>query len=373
MENKQRKWTKEKLISKTIELNPVMSKYEFVSDFEAINKHIILKDKYGLLRVLPSNLIKGKTPTIQSAINKTKYWVNMILERFGDRYDYSSVQYINNSNKVIIICKKHGEFLQSPQKHLSGEGCPTCAYENASRNLSCSHEEFIDKLKFKNPQILEEVCFIDEYTNRDTYMLAQSKYGVVKLKPGKLLSGRMFTIESAINKNDYVKNEFIAIHGNLYDYSSVEYISHKTKVIIKCKEHGEFLCTPSNHKKGRGCPKCSSSKGESCVLYVLEKLHIEYDTEYSLDGCFCEKPLRFDFYIESLNVAIEYDGVGHFEPVDFGGMGDEYAATEFQLVQKRDKIKNQYCKDNKIKLIRIPYWDIENIEDILMKELVLKE
>ena len=64
-----------------------------------------------------------------------------------------------------------------------------------------------------------------------------------------------------------------------------------------------------------------------------------------------------------LIVCIEYDGIQHFEPIERFGGKEEFSRTKI-----RDNIKTQYCKDNNIKLIRIPYWDFDNIEMILKKQ-----
>ena len=83
-----------------------------------------------------------------------------------------------------------------------------------------------------------------------------------------------------------------------------------------------------------------------------------------------EDKLPFDFYIPSLNIAIEYDGEDHYMFV-FRGKGDTYekAFNRFIGTKVRDTIKTMYCKENNIKLIRIPYWDFDRIEEILEKEL----
>ena len=65
----------------------------------------------------------------------------------------------------------------------------------------------------------------------------------------------------------------------------------------------------------------------------------------------------------------EYDGLGHFEPINFGGKREEEVIEIFKEGQIRDQIKNKYCKDNNITLIRIPYWDFDNIENILKEHL----
>ena len=83
------------------------------------------------------------------------------------------------------------------------------------------------------------------------------------------------------------------------------------------------------------------------------------------DDCKNKNTLPFDFYIPSLNVAIEYDGIQHYEPVDiFGGQ------EQFEIQQKNDNIKNEYCKNNNLKLYRISYKDFDNLEEII-KEIVI--
>ena len=109
----------------------------------------------------------------------------------GDKYDYSKVEYKNIDTKVCIICPKHGEFLQTPYKHIKNkQNCPKC-------------------------------------------------------------KGKVTTLEEFIEES---KN----IHGEIYDYSKVEFINATKKVCIICKTHGEFYMTPNSHLSGQGCPKCAT-------------------------------------------------------------------------------------------------------------------
>lgn len=84
---------------------------------------------------------------------------------------------------------------------------------------------------------------------------------------------------------------------------------------------------------------------------------------------YIKKNCVFDFYLPDYNILIEYDGEQHFKPVDFASKGLEWATKIFEYNQIKDKIKNDYCKDNNIRLIRIPYWDFDNIETILASEI----
>lgn len=78
---------------------------------------------------------------------------------------------------------------------------------------------------------------------------------------------------------------------------------------------------------------------------------------------------RFDLYVEELNLAIEYDGEGHFMPIDFAGKGIEHATEQFERCQMRDEIKNRYCFENNIHLLRIPYTQQDNIEELIIETI----
>lgn len=126
----------------------------------------------------------------------TCFFIKTAKKIHRNKYDYSKVNYIDYYTKIIIICKKHGEFLQNAGKHLRGNGCSKCSYEKSSENQRCSNTNFIKKAK--------------------------------------------------------------EIHGKKYDYSKIEYINVFSKIKIICGLHGEFLQTPHNHLLGTGCPTCAN-------------------------------------------------------------------------------------------------------------------
>ncbi len=127
-----------------------------------------------------------------------------------------------------------------------------------------------------------------------------------------------------------------------------------------------------------GCPACLTnrkSKGERKVYSELEKLGYNFTPEKTFPGakgCFSYKGqkncnlLRFDAYIvkDGKEICVEFDGEQHYKPVEYYG-GEE----GFIITQENDRAKNEYCKKNKIILIRIPYWDYNNINKILEKEI----
>ena len=164
---------------------------------------------------------------------------------------------------------------------------------------------------------------------------------------------KTYNIESV---NEYLKDNNIPL-------VCIEYAG-KThdKSRFKCLIHGtEFMC-PFNKVKSdnQRCPKCSSSKGENLIDEYLSNKEIEYVRQKTFDGCMNKGLLKFDFYIPKLNLAIEYDGEQHFKPVEqFGGK------EAFVLVRENDEIKNRFCRENNINLLRISYKNIKKISKIL--------
>lgn len=157
--------------------------------------------------------------------------------------------------------------------------------------------------------------------------------------------------------SDFIEKSKI-IHGDLYDYSKVDYISAHKKVIIICKKHGEFQQTPNSHYKRNGCPICKKSKGEKTIEKFLIDNSILFKSQKRFDDCKNIKYLFFDFYLPDYKICIEFDGEQHYTKYRFEDNNDK-----FKIRKKRDEIKTNFCLKNDIKLIRIKY--DENIEDKL--------
>jgi very-short-patch-repair endonuclease len=135
---------------------------------------------------------------------------------------------------------------------------------------------------------------------------------------------------------------------------------------IACKKHGEFEQRPDNHLRGDGCPSCNNSVGENLVENYLIRNNLSFKKEKTFKDCKNKEVLSFDFYLENLNTIIEFDGIQHYEPIEyFGGL------ENFTYRKLNDEIKNEYCKNNNIRLIRIPFYDINRIEEILKRELTM--
>ena len=161
-------------------------------------------------------------------------------------------------------------------------------------------------------------------------------------------------------------------YGDLYEYDIDGFIDLDNLTEVYCKQHQRwFEVFPKEHINGKRCPFDNESKGETMVRVFLEKNKIKFNQYHKLKGCFSTLNnkcilLTFDFYLPELNVTIEYDGEQHYRPIErFGGE----KTYERQVIL--DEIKNKFCKESNIKLIRIPYTvkKQKDINDILSKEL----
>lgn len=201
----------------------------------------------------------------------------------GEKYDYSKVEYKNSKTKVCIICPEHGEFMQIPNSHLMGCGCPKCGKVKHIKNETLTTEDFIkraravhgdkydySKVEYKNAN--EKVCIICP-KHGEFWQTPASHYNMKRNCP--LCSHQSFpsTKEQFIEKARKV-------HGDKYDYSKVEYKNNKTKVCITCPKHGDFFVRPDNHIHGAGCKKCSvisthilQTKGKDDFINEAKKVH----------------------------------------------------------------------------------------------------
>jgi len=361
------KLTTEDFIKKSRNIHGYKYDYSLVN---YINNHIKVKiicPKHGIFEQTTYTHYNGcGCPKCAGQFMNTKYFIQKAKEKHNNKYDYSLVNYINNYIKVKIICSKHGEFLQRPNDHLSDKGCPKC---NGGVKLNC--EEFIEKAKIKHSDKYDYslVDYINSITN---VKIICSIHGIFKQKPANHLRGCICQKCAAIKKANNRKKsceEFIEqsnrIHNNKYNYSLVEYKHDKIKVNIICSKHGEFLQKPNHHLNGNGCPKCNDSKGEKNIKKFLMEKDIKHECQKTFNNCINERKLFFDFYLPEQNICIEYDGEQHFKIVKYFG-----GEVGFNIRQKRDQIKTNYCIENNINLIRIRY--DENIEDKLTPILIKK-
>jgi hypothetical protein len=320
-------------------------------------------------------------------------WLIPILERkahefirkskliYGDKYDYSELQYVNCKIKVKLICKEHGEFWVVPDRHINNnQGCPICTKEKITKDRMWDNDTFIKNAK--------------------------------------------------------------SVHGDVYDYSQSEYKGYHTPVKILCRKHGEFFKCPSDHiSKKEGCPICSKenvaekrkftadltksiindkfkgrfklidssyngfskeasfidtekgniiitispinlikrklihdekSNGEYIIRCWLIENNISFKDEiYISELIRIKRGVKIDFVIKINNhvIWIEYNGIQHYVYDEFL---HKWNIENFKDQLRRDENVRKYCKENSIKLIEVPYiyGTRESIFDFLNKTII---
>lgn len=282
---------------------------------------------------------------------KTKeQFIDEARQVWGDKFDYSKVEYKTRLEKICIICPEHGEFWQTPAQHLRGAlGCKGCW----SKKHSKSTEDFIKEAiqihgnKYDYSKVVYK-------TARQKITIVCPKHGEFEQIANAHLQGEgcfQCERERRSKSNEDFISEARAIHGNLYDYSKIKYINRTTPIIIICPKHGEFEQLPSNHLQGKGCPHCKSK--EQTILF--NKLILDFPNEEILyevgnrvipwlDG------QRFDIYFPKHNIAVEYNGPQHYMPIQRLGGELSYLKTV-----ERDKEKRIKCQENNCILFELKY------------------
>ena len=309
------------------------------------NKHLMGQGcpKCGRLLQAKNHNLKAKNE-FQEKANK--------LHNF--KYDYSKVEYVNSRTKVCIICPEHGEFWQTPNSHLNGQGCPKCGVIEVHNKQRKSNEQFVKDARniHGDKYDYSKVNYKDR---KSTITIICPIHGDFEQTPSKHLQGHGCPKcggSLKLNTLEFIEKA-IKIHGEKYDYSKVEYINATIPVTIICPIHGEFLQSPHSHLSGSGCAKCNQSKGESFIKNYLYEKGIKFIEQYQIkvpshirERGYC----KIDFYLPDFNTFIEYNGEQHYKPIKrFGG------EIKFTKQQIRDNYIKDYCKLNLINFLEIPY------------------
>lgn len=355
----------------------------------------------------------------------TYEYVKSVIENEG--YILLSTEYINNVTKLEMECPNGHRCKISFAKFISGCRCRICSKESVKEKLRMSYEEVRQTFEEKGYELLTKEY--DKASKKLQYKCPQGHIhemsynsfqqghrcpecqGTLKFRYEDIklyFESYGFTLVSKSYKRANDRLEYICPNGHRhyaswtnfrknptcpicenrvkninvireeiekegYILKSEEYNYNREKLNIQCPKGHNFQMTWHEFNGGCRCPQCGNNyRGEIKISEVLENNNIDYIPQKRFKDCRNLQPLPFDFYLLNYNVCIEYDGEGHYEPIDFKGKGKEEAQKDYETRVKHDKIKTQYCLDNNIKLIRIPYWEFDNIENILKQELNLK-
>jgi len=265
--------------------------------------------------------------------------------------EYKIVEFISGNKPVKIMHKVCGKiFNQLGHRHLRGDRCPEC-YRNFKYTklqiIQLSNEKYDGEYELLSEVIeYDKKCLI---RHKCGYEFNQRVYAhLLGSKCPKCAGNAPHTILSVQNKsNEIHSDEYLIL-------SPPNGTRSKIKIFHKLCER-EFQQTVGDHLSGCGCIYCNMSKGEKTIENYLKDSSINYIKQKTFEGCKFKNKLKFDFYLPDFNKCIEFDGPQHFKPIRFFG-----GKKSFDLQKKKDTIKNNFCKDNNINLIRISY---ENTTD----------
>jgi uncharacterized protein YozE (UPF0346 family) len=271
-------------------------------------------------------------------------------EKHNSQYEILG-NYINNSTNIKIKHLACGTTFETlPCNHLSRKGCCTTCFASPKKTK--------EQLQIESDEIHNnEYEIIGNYINTDTKILIKHKVCNSEFyqTPDKHLHNNKCPI--CYGKHRLTKNIIQERSNSKYnsEYTIIgDYINNSTPILIKHNICGtEYEQSPANHLKDRVCFKCRGiqSNGEKIIDNYLSSKNIKFQFNKSVGNCnFNNKKLRFDFFIPLHNLCIEYDGEQHFKPISkFGG------EERYRISQIRDSIKDKWCIENNIKLIRISY------------------
>lgn len=265
-------------------------------------------------------------------------------------------KYAGASTKIEHHCLIHDIYWDTtPSRALQGAGCKLCHGEKISATKYKTHEQYVDEVMRISPHII----VIGKYIEARMPILHRCIIHDVEWMayPDNILRGcgcQKCGNEKVGDKlrkthEQYVE-ELKIVNPNVIPLE--RYIDALTPILHRCLvDNNEWCTAPANVIFGKGCPQCNESSGERRIRLWLENNGIKYNREKAFDDCRDIKPLPFDFYLPECNCCVEYQGQQHYYPVEiFGG------EKTFENQQRHDNIKIEYCKENNIPLLCIPYY-----------------
>ena len=269
-----------------------------------------------------------------------------IFNLVGNEYVFLD-SYVNAYTKIRV---KHNEcgnvYKVKPNNFLNGSRCPYC-FGTFKKTNGQFKQEIYDLVG-------DEYVFLDPYINDGTKLrVKHNKCGhTYKVKPNYFIGGSRcpYCYGTPKKTNTQFKQEVFDLVGNEYTFID-SYVNNKTKIRVKHIKCGNIYgVRPTDFMQGCRCPYCNTPKGETLINKILKSLNIKYEYQKTFEDLRDDKLLSYDFFIPSQSVLIEYQGIQHYESVDYFGGEDK-----FKYQQKHDKMKADYAKDHSYNLIAVPY------------------
>lgn len=288
-------------------------------------------------------------------------------------------RYSTSTSPIECECLLCGHVWKTtPNRLLSAKtGCKYCGYKKLSESKTKTHAQFINELSLKKPNIIS-LEFYQGAKTKIKFKCTKCNH-VFSTSPDQILHSKFGCpkcAQSQITKSQTkTHQEFLSELSRINpDLEPLEtYKTDHTKILMRCKIHNyEWRAAPNKilHRR-TGCPKCSVSTNENKICDILDKWGFKYALQQRFAECRDKYSLPFDIYLIDENILIEYDGEAHFIPIQRTASESKRTTLErLHITQHHDEIKNKYCQKHNIPLIRVPYWEQDNLEYFLWDELV---
>lgn len=353
------------------------------------NKVTLICPVHGGFRITPRQLFGGKRHKPHGCwqcagledpdTRPAPMTADEFFQRMHQLYDATELDFLTSEYKgmyenVTAYCRKHGAITHPAKYWLEGKGCEYC------------------KGQFYPPDFLQRARKAQgqEYTYRGVNKIASTASRVMvhcgnpNHKWHRMLvslvlqgckcrecAGRHQSIEERkANLLERVKEKF---GDGRFLIAIDEYTTTHNPITVTCLDHNyTYKIAPDILLNGAGgCPYCTASEGEAVIKGWLENHNIPHLWHAQIPNEDPTLPLQYvepDFWLEHLNLYIEYHGQQHYEDVKYFYKGKKIRS--FAVQQHRDRYLRDYCQRHGHRLLEIPYWDFQRIGEILTDELL---
>lgn len=335
---------------------------------------------------MPERFLNGdRCPKCSSKAKKDTAWYKQkVKEMYGDEYTVLS-EYDGVKNPIHIQHECGYDWWPNAGNFRQGYShCPECSRKKLREQEALSVKEVVSRIT----EIFNGTIVLDnpekEYENGNSQL---HYHCTVCGEPhhaqaGNLLQGhgcptcadqhrnddRRFTIEE-------LKQRIKDKSNGTYEYVSGNYKNNVSPIKVRHLDCNHIFTTNwMLFRQGSvTCKHCRGSFGEQQVKGYLDQHGLDYEFGYVIPDLKDRKRLHFDLWLAKYKIAIEYDGVQHFKPTQFNQHGNKSAKEQYKLTVKHDRMKDQYCKEKGIKLIRIKYdQDVNTVLDKELKNIINK-
>lgn len=365
--------------------------YEFIDDVNSItnwsNIHIIDTDGYKYKTGI-NDLLRNRIPT--KIYKKSIYLIDNLKTYFLLNAPNCNFKYIDLEDvghEVKFTCNKHKnngiqstsiKNFQKKQIRKTKTMCYRCGKESGAISNQISDEIILNKCKELDIQFVEKTKLNSNGNLVIKFICNKHRDKGIQERQWDDINKAKYSCYYCFPLHKRTHEEFLKELNQIPESSTYkvigDYINDSYKIKCQCNICNHiWKANPKDLKRGLRCPNCRKSHGEERIMDWLSKHNIEFLREFKFKSCKYKRELPFDFYLPNYNTCIEYQGAQHYKPINFGGFDLKIVKKNFNEQIVRDSIKKDFCNQNNIILLEIPYWDFNNISDILTQELLLKK